>query len=166
MLSLVKPNLKDKVEERQAASKKFRDGCHPVPRTYDIFQRVKIRNVRGDSVKWIPGTIVERKGPSTYLVRTLGNKKRFVHADHLVHDDSQMEAHDESNLLKLPVESSRMLPPLSNEVKLPDLSVPSSIVQERAISTPVKITNGSEKDISPVLRRSNRIVRAPVKLDL
>ena len=37
--------------------------------------------------KWIPGTIVQIKGPSSYTVRVPGNKHRFVHTDHLMHDD-------------------------------------------------------------------------------
>ena len=32
--------------------------------------------------------IIDIKGPSTYLVRVPGNSRRFVHADHLIPDDS------------------------------------------------------------------------------
>ena len=87
-LSLVKPSLQRKVESRQAASKEQCDGRTPVMRNFDLNQNVKVRNTRGNREKWIPGVIVDIKGPSTYLVRVPGNSRRYVHADHLIPDDS------------------------------------------------------------------------------
>ena len=43
--------------------------------------------MRQGSERWIPATIVQIKGPSSYIVRVPGNKHRFVHTDHLMHDD-------------------------------------------------------------------------------
>jgi hypothetical protein len=88
-LSLLKPCLKSQVELKQERSKSYQDGPQPRPRTYDLYQPVRVRNIRGGREKWIPGTIVQVKGPSTYLVRVPGNNRRFVHADHLVHDDRE-----------------------------------------------------------------------------
>ena len=34
---------------------------------------------------------MQTKGPNTYIVRVPGNKKRFVHADHLMHGDVERE---------------------------------------------------------------------------
>ena len=56
-------------------------------RSFDLNQRVKVRNVRGGKEKWIPGVIVAVKGPLKYLVRVPGNSTRFVHADHIIPDD-------------------------------------------------------------------------------
>ena len=38
---------------------------------------------------WIAGTIAAIKGPETYLVRVPGNDRRFVHANHLIPDDTR-----------------------------------------------------------------------------
>ena len=88
-LSLVKPSLQSRVECRQEASKMSQDGPHPETRQYDLYQKVRVLNVRGGKEKWIPGTIVNIQGPNTYLVRVPGNRRRFVHADHLRHDDCE-----------------------------------------------------------------------------
>ena len=49
-------------------------------------------------MKWIPGTIVQKKGPNTYLVRGFqGISKRFVHVDHLIPDDSTPLERNEGN---------------------------------------------------------------------
>ena len=87
ILSLTKPCLQRRVERSQAAAKFYRDGSSPKQRAFDKYQRVLVRNIRGGKEKWIPGVIVEVKGPLTYLVRVPGNNRRFVHADHLVPDD-------------------------------------------------------------------------------
>ena len=87
-ISLVKPCLQRKVENSQVASKKHHDGEKPKMRSFDLNQRVKVRNVRGGKEKWIPGVIVAVKGPLTYLVKVPGNSRRFVHADHIIPDDS------------------------------------------------------------------------------
>lgn len=87
-LSLIKPSLQSKVELKQTASKMFHDGQSPVMRSYDLYQRVRVRNMRGGREKWVPGTVVKINGPSTYIVRVAGNVRRFVHADHLRCDDS------------------------------------------------------------------------------
>ena len=94
-LSLVKPSLQRKVENKQAAIKKQRDGKNPKMRSFDLYQSVRVRNVRGGKERWIPGTIVQIKGPLTYLVRVPGNNRRFVHADHLIPDDSRNKQSDE-----------------------------------------------------------------------
>jgi hypothetical protein len=87
-LSLVKPCLQRKVEQTQERSKLYKDGPHPKTRTYDMYQPVRVKNMRGGKEKWIPGTVTEVRGPSTYVVRVPGNKHRLVHADHIRADDA------------------------------------------------------------------------------
>ena len=87
-LSLVKPSLQSRVEKKQVASKYYTDGLHPRPRAFDLYQSVRVRNVRGGKERWIPGTIVEIRGPETYIVRVPGNSRRYVHANHLIPDDT------------------------------------------------------------------------------
>ncbi|PIK41364.1 hypothetical protein BSL78_21774 [Apostichopus japonicus] len=90
-LSLVKPSLQRKVEKRQDAAKQQRDRSSSV-RQFDLYQPVRVRNVRGGKDRWIPGTIVKVKGPRTYIVRIPGNNRRFVHSDHLIPDDTGANA--------------------------------------------------------------------------
>lgn len=67
----------------------YKDGTHPKLQTFDLYQQVRVKNVRGGKEKWTQGTIVDRKGPETYLVRVQGNNRRFVHANHLIPDDAR-----------------------------------------------------------------------------
>ena len=39
--------------------------------------------MKGSYAKWIPGTVVRRLGPLTYLVK-VGHRLRFVHVDHIL----------------------------------------------------------------------------------
>ena len=88
-LSLVKPSFQRHVEKKQVASKLHRDGLHPMGRMFDLYQPVRVKNTRGGKDKWIAGTIVAVKGPETYLVRVPVNNRRFVHANHLIPDDTR-----------------------------------------------------------------------------
>ena len=85
-LALLKPNLRNKVENKQSQTKR-QVGRTTVTRTYDLYQKVKVRHMREGREKWIPGTIVQIKGASSYMVKVPGTKHRFVHTDHLIHDD-------------------------------------------------------------------------------
>ena len=85
----MKPSLQRHVEKKQVASKLYRDGLHPKGRRFDLYQPVRVKHTRGGKEKWIPGTIVAVKGPETYLVRVPGNDRRYVHANHLIHDDAR-----------------------------------------------------------------------------
>ena len=57
--------------------------------SFFLYQKVRILNVKVGKEKWISGTIVQIKGPNTYLVKVPGNKHRFVHVDHLRNDDCE-----------------------------------------------------------------------------
>jgi hypothetical protein len=166
-LSLVKPCLQRKVEKHQEASKKQSDRDNPVMRTFDLNQPVKVRNARGGNVKWLPGVVVDIKGPNTYLVRVPGNSRRFVHADHLIPDDSRTKAESVPNFrevvpeilkdVKMPVAEPKVV---SETVNKPDVVVENSEIAP-CVQSPVV------KPSTPVpLRRSTRFVKAPQKLDL
>ena len=87
-LSLIKPCLQTSIETKQLAAKLHHDGNSPLMRKYDMYQKVLVRNKRGGKEKWIPGTVVKITGPSTYVIRMFGNIRRFVHADHIICNDS------------------------------------------------------------------------------
>lgn len=80
-LSLVKPNLAQTVEDKLEQQKKHHD--KGPERLFQKHDKVCVRNVRGRSEKWLPGTVVEVLGPHTFLM-SVGGKLRYVHVDHLV----------------------------------------------------------------------------------
>ena len=52
---------------------------------------VNERNTRGGVEKWVPGTVIRRLGPLTYLVK-VGRQLHYVHVDHLLrteHENSE-----------------------------------------------------------------------------
>jgi len=77
--------------------------------------------------RWIPGTIVQIKGPSSYIVRVPGNKHRFVHADHLMYDDTEETditndsdlQHPEQDVINFPMTSPCGPPDLTPQVITP-----------------------------------------------
>ena len=192
-LSLVKPCLQRKVESRQAASKEQCDGRTPVMRNFDLNQNVKVRNTRGNREKWIPGVIVDIKGPSTYLVRVPGNSRRYVHADHLIPDDSftRTDGYSESkDYEELPsIVQDMPLPRVVPQVEpiVPHVE-PNPVVSDQHTSdcSPESLTDSlpSKVNVSPripppsvvkprvaaspavPLRRSARVAKPPKKLDL
>ena len=134
------------------------------------------------------------KGPLTYLVRVPGNSRRFVHADHLIPDDSivRLNGHlprDEPLTTGDP--EPRVVEPIStdldvpNELMVPPTSVPtpqkSVLLPPNTVPTPQKSVQlpatsvaspsnstdqaGSQPTSIP-LRRSSRVVNPPVRLNL
>ena len=149
-------------------------------------QSVRVRNIRGGQEKWIPGVIVDVKGPMTYLVRVPGNSRRFVHVDHLIPDESVVRQDDQFQRNKYEYAKASDVPepisvqPRSVEPEVRDVG-PSSIVSESTVSLgegstptskkverPGAIVSESLKPSSPVvsLRRSSRVIKPPVKLSL
>ena len=80
--SLLKPNLRQRVEAQQDNQLKYQ-GKNRVPRTLDTNQTVRVRNYRGGREKWVPGTIVKKLSPRTFQVRVQG-ETRMCHMDQLV----------------------------------------------------------------------------------
>ena len=124
-LSLLRPSLRKNVEAKQALTKTTSDGQTARIRTYDLFQKVKVRHMRFGRERWIPGTIVQIKGPSSYVVRVPGNKHRFVHTDHLMQDDTEETdtgedsdlQHPEQDVTNYPMTSTCGLPERTPQVK-------------------------------------------------
>ncbi len=80
-LDLMRPEVEDIVSASQATQKHHHDK-HSRARDLFIGQRVMVRNLRPGH-QWIPGTIVERKGPLTYLVQVAEGRIWKRHVDHL-----------------------------------------------------------------------------------
>ena len=80
-LDLLFPNVRRRVEEKQASQKKQHDS-HARVRDLTVGQRVMARNFR-NGPRWIPGTVVKQNGPLTYLVKVRDDQVWRRHIDHL-----------------------------------------------------------------------------------
>jgi hypothetical protein len=162
-LSLIKPDLAQAVESKQDKQKEYKDMKSKKERSFVRCDRVRVRNTRTNSKieKWIPGTVVKVCGPRTYVVRT-GHKTRYVHTDHMI------KAHDE----------------VPDDISEPEIGVPESCEQDgihdnsftdRHVQPPISVSDQDVKPTvtpdslsmpSPVLRRSQRVRKPVVKLNL
>lgn len=82
-LSLLKPDIVEKVTDKQLKMKEYRDDSVPKLREFKISETVRVKNCRDGLVKYVPGVIIAQKGPVQYLVR-VGMRTRYVHVDHLL----------------------------------------------------------------------------------
>ena len=57
---------------------------------YELSSRdsVNERNTRGGVKKWVPGTVIRRLGPLTYLLK-VGRQLHYVHVDHLLRTERE-----------------------------------------------------------------------------
>ncbi|XP_065188286.1 uncharacterized protein K02A2.6-like [Sycon ciliatum] len=86
--SLLKPNFSSSQRQRQTTASSTK-------RDYTPGDAVAVLNTRnGNGPKWIHGTIAERLGPLSYIVRT-GEQTRHVHSDHLRMAESEREEETE-----------------------------------------------------------------------
>lgn len=80
-LDLLRPNTEVQVTNKQADQKVTHDQ-HSRSREFMVGQRVMVRNLR-PGPSWIPGTIVERNGPLSYVVQVKGEQVWKRHVEHL-----------------------------------------------------------------------------------
>ena len=101
-LSLIKPDLRQHVEDKQEEAKVYHDKKVPQLRNFVKNERVRIRNFRDSIVNFVPGIIVRRTGPVNYLVRT-GRNIRYVHIDHIIKSgEIVVDNPEEPEVSKLP----------------------------------------------------------------
>ena len=80
-LDLLRPDIEQKVHEKQAHQKTHHDQ-HAKPRQFTVGQPVMVRNLRPGPT-WIPGTIAQQLGPVSYLVNVQHGVSWRRHVDHL-----------------------------------------------------------------------------------
>lgn len=80
-LNLLKPNLREKIECYQNKQKQYHDNFRK-SRDFEIGNKVWVKSVRGEQIKWFPGVILNVCSPYTFIVETV-NKKLKVHKDHI-----------------------------------------------------------------------------------
>ena len=78
---LLRPEVEDIVSSSQSVQKQNFDK-HCRQRDFFVGPRVMVRNLR-PGPRWVPGTLIERKGPLTYLVQVSEGRIWKRHVDHL-----------------------------------------------------------------------------------
>lgn len=144
-LSLLKPDMEGTINsksEREVRSANKRRGK---PRAFSVGDRVLVRTVRGELVKWRPGNIVSVKSPVTYLVN-VDKQTRFVHADHLRCTSVKHEEYVED---------------CGDEMSLPHAS---DILEKGNCSAQPPVSSPQPPHTPPILRRSTRVTRPPDRL--
>ena len=82
-LDLLVPSLEERVAGKQANQKSQHD-VHSKLRQFEPGQHVMVRDKRPTApTAWIPGVIVQQKGPLTYVVKVLDGLLWKRHVDHL-----------------------------------------------------------------------------------
>ena len=77
----MKPNCADHVVTKQSQQPQHHDSQAKACEL-TIGQQVMAKNFRGGN-KWVPGVIIERQDPLTYLVETASGDRWKRHMDHL-----------------------------------------------------------------------------------
>lgn len=120
-LSLLRPDVNGVLTDQAEEVKTSADKRRAVFRSFAMNECVLVRSVRGETVKWLPGRVLQVKSICTYLV-LVGNRVRYVHADHLRHSCLEREKEpavdDEFELPHVPEErdpttSTTTLPPIT-----------------------------------------------------
>ena len=127
---LMQPEISGNVATKQANQKFYHDK-HSKTRELFIGQRVMVRNLRpGD--KWVPGTIVERTGPLSYLVQVGRGKTWKLHIDHLrqmndsPQEEQMTETRDSDTLIQFPT-SQTSSPESSDDKSTPSVAESTAI---------------------------------------
>ena len=134
---LLRPSTEEDVAAKQA-DQKLQHDQHAKPRELFLGQRVLVRNIRPGQA-WIPGTVVERNGPLSYLVQVSGNRLWKRHIDHIREmNDSpqQLETGSDDCVLPVPTTMTPAIPsPLVAPVN-PPVTIPTETADQSLISQP------------------------------
>ena len=125
--SILLPNMEEHILNQQGRQQRQHDKSHVKLRELSPSDSVNVRNTRGGVEKWVPGTVIRRLGPLTYLVR-VGRQLRYVHIDHLLQTE-RVNCEEEEEVV--PEESSV---PVSGSSTPPSVAV-SKTTQDQPAET-------------------------------
>ena len=80
--TLLQPHLAEKVPMKQMKQTEQHDQ-HTKSRSFQVEQHVMVCDFHPHSPKWIPGQIIHKSGPLTYVVRTQYGQEWKCHVDHI-----------------------------------------------------------------------------------
>ena len=163
-LSLLLPQVRDTVERSQERQMRPREGV--ILREFTPQQKVNVRNYRGRE-KWVPGTVLSRKGTLTYVVSVAGGT-RFVHLDQLVaRSEGQSKpapgrsdwAMGQPELLPGHSESASVVPPLAFTAPSPSPANNTAPLESPTGDPGGLKTPGSQDGVAQLPRRSVRMTK-------
>lgn len=121
---------------------------------------VNVRNTRGGMEKWVPGTVIRRLGPLTYLVR-VGRQLRYVHIDHLLQTErvNCEEAFEDTGPEEASVPVSGLSTPLPPSVSVSKTTQHQPAETQKPVAEPVpqSSTRDSLAAQEPVSRSPEQI---------
>ncbi|GFW14976.1 uncharacterized protein TNCV_4659371 [Trichonephila clavipes] len=172
-LDLFKPNLRDKVVQKQSS----RLDTESILREFQEGEKVAVRNYSGPN-KWKVGTIINRDGTLSYSIQ-IGNEIWKRHVDQIRKCGKSIELSQAAT--EIPIYDKELnFPdePVSDDVAESEPPAPVPKVVPKPKDVPVPATPSDDIPPKPVpdasgkpktdvpLRRSNRIRRPPKRFDL
>ena len=146
-LDLLHPDTEKVVSTKQESQKKYHD-AHARQRELLVGQRVLVRSPPPD-LQWVPGTVIERTGPVSYLIKVADSRIWRRHIDHI-------RGMPDSPLHQTPPESALESPepdPVSPDLPVPDLPVPSNLSDSLDSSAPPEQPSTSQESEQPEVTR-------------
>ena len=116
-LDQIRPDVAQRVQRSQERQK-VNHNAHARPRCFKEGDSVVARNFSGTKATWVPGEVLEVRGPLTYLIRLEGGRIRKRHVDHI----RRADALGQLNLSSSTFESWSTLP--SSETDLNPTTAP------------------------------------------
>ena len=131
--SVLLPNMEDHIQDQQGKQQRQHDKSRVKMRELSPRDSVDVRNTRGGVEKWVPGTVIRRLGPLTYLVR-VGRQLHYVHIDHLLQTQrlNPEEAFDDADPEELPAPMAVPVSVPSTPLPSPSTSVPATTLEQPA----------------------------------
>ena len=86
--SVLKPNMEMHIQNQPGKLQQQHDKSRVKMRELSSRDSVNVQNTRGGVEKWVPGTVIRRLGPLTYLVK-VGRQLRYAHVDHLLRTERE-----------------------------------------------------------------------------
>ena len=88
--TILLPSVENVVDRHQEKQQLQHNHSYVKMTEFKNHKSVSVRNNRGTSEKWIPGTVIWRLGPLMYLVQ-VGHQLCYVHVDHLLESGSILD---------------------------------------------------------------------------
>ena len=165
-LDLLRPDLGVAVSQKQASQKKNHD-LHSHSRDFFVGERVLVRNMLSGPW-WLVGTVVERRGPLSYLVQVANGVVWKRHVDHLRRTIDSPQEEEETAVPDTNTDDSRLIPSSPSDEdqssSLPAVIVPVNNEQPDTTEVPSEessVVDNTASRTSPPRRYPQRVRRPP-----
>ena len=163
LLTLIKPSLASSMENNQNRQAEAHDKTKPVKmREFQPYSPVNVKNQHGGPDKWIPGTVIRRLGPLTYLVR-VGHNLRYVHMEHLTSSNVRNVPNRQCDTSEIVLPEPISAAPV---IELPPVTPVVSDLQPNAKPPTPKRETVTKTESVPEPRHSTRNRKPVVKMNL